>query len=278
MPNESTATHVAPHPEHGELLATRRKGTPDWVVYSILALLLLLPLIGLMVAAFAPPYSGFNALAWWSRPLFLLGGLLVAWFIYLIYANLSVVVRFHERGVTLRRFGRTLVEMSYESISRFSCATTRQYYNGIYVGTSLTIMMKSPGRKTITFSGRHKEKSAGLGFTMFHKAFKGEDEIDTIKVIIARAMVGGMLGAADAFSLDWAGTGVFTPAGFTPKRKPLRGTLVPFAQFERVSADKGFFHCWRPSEKKPFVSVPINGENFYPGLELLAIMQAADAA
>lgn len=182
--------------------------------------------------------------------------------------------RFHEMGVRNVRLGKAVRSMAYADCERFWYTIVRQYVNGLYVGTALTITMKAKGKPTIKWSGNHKEKPKGFSITVFGKGeFKGEDELDVVKLVIADAMADRWIQEmSDGMSKNWCkqlALGIESANILSGKRK---GQQVTYDQLDRLSFDKGTFHLFHKDDKKSSVNVAMGAENFWPGFRVLQRM------
>lgn len=268
LPNASAQPSPESSPDFGLLITTRK---PSWLWW------LAVPVCGLI--GISSLFSGLVLL----RPLLGLGGVahrdqltsalitlgigivatLAAWF---GWRQLRTKYDFYERGVIQLRGKKILKTMPYASVRKFTQALTRQYVNGIYAGTTLHINLKDDQGKSITFNGRHKEKSTLLGSTILHKSFKGEDEVDVLRILIAKEMLPYLSQQlATNGGVEWCEKAMISATGVTPARGKLKKTEVPFAQIKGVGTQAGTYHAFREGDKKSFLFLSVNATNFWPG-------------
>lgn len=193
---------------------------------------------------------------------------------YYLFRSTRTRTNFYELGVRVVRGGKTLRRMAYADCERFWYTIVRQYVNGLYVGTALTITMKAKGKPTIKWSGNHKEKPKGFSITIFGKGeFKGEDELDVVKLVIADAMADRWIQEmSDGMSKNWCkqlALGIESANILTGKRK---GQQVTYDQLDRLSFGKGTFHLFHKEDKKSSVNIAMGAENFWPGFRVLQRM------
>ncbi|MEK6701665.1 MAG: hypothetical protein AABZ53_05340 [Planctomycetota bacterium] len=293
-PNRSIAgsTHAAPSkpqdndPEFGALLAERRVSFMNWLIVLIVGALaagsLVFMVSGLWLwlspnngpalnPQIAPPPPAND----WQ--IALVGfGLSFAFGSLTFFAAREALTktRFHELGVRTVRFGKGVRAMAYADCERFWFTLVRQYVHGVYAGTALTITLKARGKPTIKWSGSHKEKPKGLSVTILGKGeFKGEDELDIVKLVIADAMADRWVGEmSDGLSKNWCGKlalGIDNAGILSGKRK---GQEVPYQDLDRVAFKKGTFHLFHVGDEKSCVSIAMIAENFWPGFRVLERM------
>lgn len=188
---------------------------------------------------------------------------------WLIWRLVRCRYEFYERGVIMMRGKHAVREMAYASVRKFTLETIRQYINGIYAGTTLRISLKDELGTTVSFSGRHKERTTLLGSTILHKSFKGEDEMDILRFMIAKEMLPHLSRQlATAGNVEWCEKARISATGVTPARGKLKKTEVPFSQIKGVGAQAGAYHAFRENDKRSFLFLSVNSPNFWPGLLL----------
>lgn len=186
--------------------------------------------------------------------------------------------RFHyfERGLLATRFSRDTCALAYADTARLFYNVARQYYNGIYIGSVLTICLTDTKGKELSFSGRYKEKPKGFGFTILHKKFEGEDEMDVVKLIIAEAVADRLVERMEREgSVEWAAKVRLSPVGVTPPSGKRKKQEVPYEKIVSVLPKDGFLHLFHEGEERSFIGVPFNAENSWPGLVVWQRMMAA---
>lgn len=201
----------------------------------------------------------------------------------LVVREAITVTKFFELGVRTVSRGRARRSMAYSDCERFTFHAVRQYYHGVYAGTALTVTLKAKGRRTIKWYGRHKEKPKGLSITILGKGeFKGEDELDLVKIVIADAVADRWIeeltrGGRRAWgkALDLGAEDAVILAG---KR---RGQRAPYRAIDRFLFQKGRLHLFHQGDDKSCVALAMGSENFWPGMRVLERMwrlAAEDAA
>lgn len=181
--------------------------------------------------------------------------------------------RFYERGAVVARFGRERCAVRYAELERMRFAVTRRYYNGAYAGTTLDIHLRDHARRNFVFHGRHKEKPKG--FSLVSRNFKGEDELDVVRMIIAEAMAERWVERLLAGeTIGWRGTHL-TSAGVVPKRGPLRGECISYSAIGTTPPQRGRMQLVRNGGSKGFLSVELNADNAWPGLAVIQRFQEA---
>src|SRR5262249_716261 len=76
------------HPQFGPLLTRRRRGVPEWIVYSILAVLIAVFTIAALLGGVSAPYSGPAAFTALERLYLFLGSSVGFGLLFLIYDHL----------------------------------------------------------------------------------------------------------------------------------------------------------------------------------------------
>ncbi len=186
----------------------------------------------------------------------LMGGLA-----YFFLRRIMIACDFYESGVVLRAWRRTS-EYPYADVEWFIYNLVRQYHNGIYAGTSLTLKMKMDDSHTFSYSGTHKEKKKGI---LFKSRFEGEDEMDlvreAIEIHVAERVEQEL---AQNGQVDWCGCAKLKSDGLVPARGKKKGTLVPWNEMGAMWYKNGQFSISSAAEeKKGFITIPVMGRNFF---------------
>ena len=282
-PNDTTTPPPAerrgePDPAFGELLTERGTTWLYWVVVLAFAGLTLAAAafvvggIRTRLSAGSPGMASADWLAmvgWGSLFTLVFGGLT-----YLLVRQIFTKARFYETGARVFVMGKPKRSMPYAECERFWYHTVRQYINGIYAGTTVTITLKAKGMKTVKWSGRHKEKPKGFSFTVLGKGeFKGEDELDVVKLIIADAMADRWINQITAgHPVDWSGRMELALDHATPRKGKRKGQNIAYADIDRYSVKDGHMHLFHKGEEKPFLSIACGDTNFYPGVRVMERM------
>lgn len=185
---------------------------------------------------------------------------------------------FREAGVLVRRGSKVLRTMRYADCVRLRYELTRNYLNGFYTGTSLVITLIDSAKNGVKWNGRHKEKPKGLAVTVLGKTFKGEDELDVVKLIIADTIADRWVDRLLAGeSIAW-GAMSLTQTHVIPKKGMYKHRSIPHAEIDRLAADKGWFHLFHVGDEKAFFSMQMNAENFWPGMRVMERMWQANSS
>lgn len=269
-------------PEFGELISQRGVSRLMWIIPLIMVLFSLIGLAmcyGGVRTRFFPskmlgPNPGTGSDWMW---LVLVGaGFVVVFGGLAMYSvrRLRTKHRFYELGVRAVYRGQALRSMAYRDCERLTYAMTRQYINGIYAGTSVTVSLKAKGRPTVRWSGAHKEQPQGLSFTILGRGeFKGEDELDVVKLVIADAMADNWMNRmSSGMSVDWCGQIRLNEMDLTILKGWRKGQTMPYANIDRFSADKGVMHFFTKGDNKPTVKMSVNETNFWPGMRVMERM------
>ncbi|MGD9790214.1 MAG: hypothetical protein AB7V21_06220 [Phycisphaerales bacterium] len=217
-------------------------------------------------------------------------GLLALWLSWMAIKEVLSRYHFYERGMTRTVLGRVIRAVEYDRVAGLWYTVTRRYRNGLYTGTDVElavepIVVGGAKAKKFTYSGRHKEKPDGvLSRTFLAKNFKGEDELDAIKNIIAGVMVERWLRSGE-FRENWTGTSVLTPRGVEIVSGPRKGIVVPYSGVTGITNDGDYVQVHMPALmavslgkfNPDFIMVQKSGRNCWVGLELVRAMQAAHA-
>ncbi|QQS09132.1 MAG: hypothetical protein IPK69_00420 [Phycisphaerales bacterium] len=220
-----------------------------------------------LVPVFNPPKTS----AWYTSPVLWIG-CAVAWSIGLgvmLILRSRTPLELRERGaVVRRRKGDQLIP--YSSLEGFTFRTVRQYLNGIYFGTSLTMSLTGTDRKTIKFSGRYKEKPIGLSFSMLSSKFTPDEKMDRLRSTIAGHIAERWHSHIEQHgAVDWAKFCAISSDGVTARSGTYRGMLIRFEEIGGVGIDQGLFFMQKVGDKKPFLTVETGAENFWAALAVL---------
>jgi hypothetical protein len=285
----SPSTTHAGASDLGEVL-TSRGGGPLGRVTSVLFGAFLL-LMGFGIAS-----AGFNLLRMLGTPQGSVGGAILAlgagslllWGGWACVRSGLSTWHFHEFGATRTMLGRVVHSQRYDQVDAMTYSVTRTYLNGIYTGTDAQLVLEGPrvgGKKgtRLAYSGKHKEKPDGvLSRTFLKKNFKGEDELDAIKNIIALAIVQRWL-AQGEFREQWCNGFFLTPRGLEYGGGPKKGTIIPYAKIKGLGGrsegsvgpqSKYDYHqLFVEGEERGYILIQLIGRNFWPGMVLREMMR-----
>jgi len=259
----------APHPVLGRLVHVRKGSITDIVgaiifgVPAMLSVVTGLYTFGLgVVELFRPtPNASSQTLLIGGASATLVGGGLALLSVFLLRRG-RAHVRFYELGA-VQIAGKRSVELPYADVTRFTYALVRQYYQGMYVGTTLKFRIRDmDARRSINISGRFKAKDKG---SIFNRKYQATDAMERVKDVIAEQM-------CDTFSeqmlrgtpINWCGVAELTPDGVRLKRGRLKNQLIPYEQFASQTVRNGVYRLVREGDKRACIKVAVNTENFQP--------------
>ncbi|MBC7773737.1 MAG: hypothetical protein H7210_14685 [Pyrinomonadaceae bacterium] len=259
MSTDSLVQHP-PHADFGNFIVMRRRrgafltfavllGLPGFFcVFLVIASLIVGPSSGS-----APGGGSGTAIALGVAALSLLG--FVAYF-----RKAMTSFWFYELGVVRLLFGKQTA-IAYADAERFQFAVTRQYHNGMYVGTVLKLRLLAPAKREIAFGGPFKVKSKGF----IKRQFETRDELDVVKRIIAEQMaVTFVERILSGETIIWAGLYSFSPEGLTPIHGKHKGQVCPYAAFVQQDARDGSLHLFVKDEPKSHGGLSTSAMNFWP--------------
>ena len=222
-------------------------------------LLVIVGVIGLVIGLMTVPWLSALGLP-----------LLIAAVIFAVWHGKTSNFRCHERGVF--KSGITgESSLKYIDIVSFTYAATRNYYNGVYTGTS-TEMKFTPD---VGNESKEIKYSANL---------KGVDEdLDIIRDHISNVIASQMgQRVSEGNDTVWTKNLTFTEAGlryrpsgfFGGKKEEL---LLPWEQLHGFDVQEGIFYLWETGNEKPIANEEVSAPNFFPGYYLLAMMTSPEA-
>jgi hypothetical protein len=255
----------------GPFITTRKAGILEKIVVLFaLALLMVFPVVGLILAGQQITThtlaSVLGTIICLALCLFCLVGM----------RSLFRAVDFHHNGAVERCFGKRR-EFRYDRADALSYTLTRQYLHGIYVGTSLSFRLATVDRRVLRLSTRYKEQAKGLSIIGLGRKFVGEDEMDVIRDLIAAHIANRMTANMQPSGyVDW-GRARLSTEGLTPLRGKHKHELIPWSRL-RMTANNGFLSLFASEQRRPFLTVPCGGHNFYPAMQLIASLAASAPA
>lgn len=262
-----TSVVIQPDFDFGDLITVRGGGAAKWVLAVVL---LPVGLVSLAVGVTEVARGRMNMM-----PLAVIGLSLTALgLIALQYARLKT--EFYLHGVIVKRGGKVRRFMPYAACEKFTYGTTRHYYNGLYTGTLVDFQMKAEGWKPVRWFGNHKEKPKGWAVTFLGRAFKGEDELDGLKLVIAdRMMEKWVKRMKGGEVIEWRNLEL-REKGITPLRGKWKGRQVAWDQVEVHTDGAGGFAFRSEDEEQEFLHVTVSVENFWVFLSVLEKMSGAE--
>lgn len=254
----------------GAPIATRGMGAAGRVFVLLLLLMVMLGCVGAAIASAVAAVQG--------RHSALIIGAIAAGFFFLCVLGVRGVFRtvtFHEGGVVETVLGRRR-EVLYQDITRMSYAITRQYVNGVYAGTTLSMGLRTADGGKMNYSGRYKEKPKGWAMTVFGRTFEGSDELDVVRDVVAAYIAARMTDAiARREAVEWPGCAVITADALTPLRGRRKGQPLAWNQFAGMSIEKGVLHLFAHGDTKSFLDVVVGAWNVFPCMELIGSLAGA---
>lgn len=264
----------AADPALGAFITTRKKGLIDKIVYLTLIAIATLGALLALVAAVGQVTEGnvLNALIVAA----VAAGVLALCF--LGFRALFRTVSFHEYGALEQRFSRRRTFM-YADAEGMRFGVTRQYVNGIYAGTSLSLKIVMTDGRKLTFGGRYKEKPKGFSWSIFGRTFEGQDEIDVVRDVIAANIAKRMMSRVQSEgSVAWMSGVQISLEGLTSRGGRRKNQLVSWREIAGFRIESGFAHIFAAGDTKSFITLHCGGHNFFPGWQLVASFMEAHAA
>ncbi len=179
----------------------------------------------------------------------------------LVWLNRINVLRCHTKGVCRMTTKRTR-ELEYKDMVVFSYGAIRQYVNGSYSGTTVTMNFEpSPDAdaEPIKYSATMKNIDAEL-----------ENLRDHVSTVIASEMKRRL---DTGESIRWTEGMLFTPEGL---QIDVAGGILNKAKSRKLpyvnclfSLQEGYFYLFKRGGKDPLYTLPVSATNFFPGFMLL---------
>ena len=182
-------------------------------------------------------------------------------------SNRRSVFRCHERGVFMRSlFSES--QFRYEDVREFTYSATRQYYNGVYVGTVMQLkLVPDPG------TGAEKIKYS----TTVKNA---DDSLENLRDHISRVVASRLLDELSKGNrVQWTPNLVFLPDGIEYRPGGFLGRkeaqILRFNELHGFDIQEGTFHLWARNIEKSVMQESIGATNFFPGYYALINLCAA---
>lgn len=191
---------------------------------------------------------------------------LIVWW----YRRRDTEHRFFEEGATHASRSRgDLQRLAYLDASALTYTLTRQYVNGAYVGTAGKLQLETPkgsGIKGLSVSFTHRERRKG---GLFNRTFVGQDPMDIVRDTVADAVAERLaLEIAEKGEAPWTGPTTFTKDGLRIKKLLGAPILTEYAKIGRLGFGDSSLTLFEEGSQRGFVSMPVNGKNFWPGFVL----------
>lgn len=187
-----------------------------------------------------------------------------------VYAGVVIVIGgfrswdFYERGL-VREGPRHRLELPYLDVRWMQYQSVRQYHNGAYAGTQLTMKLGLANGSKLVVNFRHKERAKGF----FRRRFEGQDEMEQVRDAVALCVAADLRLLLDAGKeIEWGGWSALTQSGIKVTRGKRRGTQFAWPSLREFWTKNNRLWIAAQGEPKSFVGIPISARNFYPGLLL----------
>lgn len=161
-------------------------------------------------------------------------------------------------------------KLLYRDIESFTYRAVRNFVNGAYTGTALTMQ----------FTPR-----PGCGRTISHSSnVQGnDDELDHLRDVISHIIAAQMrLQLADGQQVGWTKNLAFTQDGliYRPSGMLMRGKemLLPYQNYQGYDLRDGFFYLFEKGKDRSILIESVGEANFFPGFYLLLQLAHSPAA
>ncbi len=177
--------------------------------------------------------------------------------------------RCYERGVYRRVLGKPR-ELRFEDVEVFTYKAIRQYYNGAYTGTALSLAFvpaASSGKKKIGYSRLVQNV---------------DDALEGLRENVSRIVMQKLaMTLSQTGTLQWlphvriSDEGFhYRPKGFVSRKEE---KLLPFEEVTGFQIDDGTFRVWQQGAGKSVINEATSEPNFYPGYLLVSAMYRSGA-
>jgi hypothetical protein len=173
--------------------------------------------------------------------------------------------RCHAYGVA-RTTPKGVTKLQYREVGTFTYSGVRQYVNGAYTGTTVTLR----------FEPLDEEKGEPI---VYKATFKNaDDELENLREFISRVVAGHMLRRLQAGQIvRWTKNLVFRPDGLeVAKVGWFRGkgesNVIPYNQISAHDVTEGIFRLAFGGQRNWAVEEPVSQPNFFPGYVLLMMI------
>lgn len=191
--------------------------------------------------------------------LFVLAGLMV-------FASLFFrknIFRCHAFGIA-RVTTRGETQMRFKDMRLFTYMAVRNYVNGAYSGTNVTMRFEDIRGEAVKYSATFKN---------------ADDEIENLREHVSRVMAGHMLKKLqDGKTVQWTDRVRFTAEGLEIAGKSgLFGKsddlFIPYGKVADATLNAGQFALIAEGRKKPVYETTVGEANFFPGYVLLILIR-----
>ncbi len=178
-----------------------------------------------------------------------------------VWLNRTNILRCHTKGVC-RITTKTTKELEYKDIRVFSYGAIRQYYNGSYTGTTVTM----------NFEPAPDSESDPIKYSATMKKLDGE--LDNLRDHVSTVVASNMnLALQNGQSVKWTEGMTFTPDGL---QVDIAGGILSKAKSRKISyynclfsLNEGYFFLFKRGGKDAIYSLPVSAANFFPGFMLI---------
>jgi hypothetical protein len=183
---------------------------------------------------------------------------------FAVWANRINVMRCHVRGVS-RLTTKTTKQLEYKDVRVFSYSATRQYVNGAYTGTTISM----------TFEPDEESDLKRIHYSTTLKKVDGE--LDNLCNHVSMVMAQHMKTRLDAGEdVPWTDGLTFTPDGLELRiaggiLSKGKHRVLPYLE-SAFSLHEGYFYLFERGEKNSLYSIPVSQANFFPGYTLLSLL------
>jgi len=260
-------------PEYGRILAVGKQFRWQALIAPILPLIF----IGSGVFAYSAAVSAASKGTWTVSPAsmkvvalgLMVFGLVQAPFILWWIRKHATEMRFFEQGVALWRQRRgDIRRLSYLDVAAMTYTLSRSNLHGVHVGTSgvITLQLEEGSKqKGVRYAFQHREKAKGI----FNRRFEGVDPMDLVRDAVAEAVAERLaLEIAEKGEATWTGPTTFTKEGLRIKKLLGPPITMDYAKIDRLGFGDGNLVLFEEGSKRGFVSMAVNGKNFWPGFVL----------
>ena len=178
-----------------------------------------------------------------------------------VWLNRTNILRCHTKGVC-RITTKNSKELEYKDIRVFSYGAIRQYYNGSYTGTTVTM----------SFEPAPESESDPIKYSATMK--KLDTELDNLRDHVSTVVASHMNQRLQkGESVRWTEGMTFTPEGL---QVDVAGGILSKAKSRKLSyynclfsLNEGYFFLFKRGGKDAIYSLPVSAANFFPGYVLL---------
>jgi hypothetical protein len=173
--------------------------------------------------------------------------------------------RCHAYGVA-RTTPKGVTKLQYRDVGTFTYSGVRQYVNGAYTGTTVTLR----------FEPLDENKGEPIVYSATFK--NADDELENLREFISRVVAVHMLRRHKAKQVvRWTKNLVFHPEGLeVAKVGWFRGkgesNVIPYNQITAYNVTDGVFRLAFGGQKNWAVEEPVSQPNFFPGYILLMML------